>query len=487
MAEVVVVGGGIGGMAAALRLRAAGHEVVLCERRAELGGKLAQLTRDGYTFSIGPSLLTWPEVFDDLAAVAGHRLAELVDLVRVDPIMRYRYLDGSGFDACASTTRTAANIDAMAPGEGRQWLRYLDWAAGCWQASQDSFFAGPIDRIADFRRRTGRPGDVLSIDPWHTLAQRAQTAFGDPRLRMYAARYATYSGSDPFRAPAALGCTPYLEHAHGAWYIRGGLTQLRNAIARLLVDTGVQVRTNTTVQRVDVDRGRVRGVQLSTGEVVPAEVVVSNVDAHQLYDSLLPTPRMSRRIRRLGPSSSAFLVLAAVRGRTPGLAHHNLFFGQDYPQEFREIFQERIPPTEPTIYLCCSAITDPTQAPDGAENWSVLVNVPATDPATWPLSPEAYGDVVLAQLERYGLDVTGRLAFSETLTPRDIEQRYGAWHGAIYGTPHHGRAAPFRRPGNRGSVAGLYLVGGATHPGGGLPLVAKSAEIVARLVNEEHL
>ncbi|HEX5495824.1 MAG TPA: FAD-dependent oxidoreductase, partial [Mycobacteriales bacterium] len=191
-------------------------------------------------------------------------------------------------------------------------------------------------------------------------------------------------------------------------------------------------------------------------------------------------------IRRLGPSSSAFLLLAGVRGRTPGLAHHNVFFSSNYRTEFREVFDQGRPPSEPTIYLGCSAVDDPSQAPAGAENWTVLVNVPASDPDRWPLTPAAYRDVVLERLARFGLDVTGRLQFTETMTPRDVRDRYDAWDGAIYSTPQHGRLSPWRRPGNRGPVPGLYLVGGSTHPGGGLPLVAKSAQIVADLVNREQ-
>ena len=373
----------------------------------------------------------------------------------------------------------------MAPGHGDRWLHHLEWARGCWQASQGSFFAGPIDRLSDFRRRTGHPRDVLAVDPFRTLAGRASTSFTDPRLRMYAARYATYSGSDPFRAPAALGCTPYLEHTHGVWHVRGGLVRLRDALAGLLEGTGVEVRTDTTVQRLDARRGRVRGVVLAGGEHVAADVVVSDIDAHRLFGSLLPMPRPRRRVQRLGASSSAFLVLAGVRGRSRDLAHHNLFFGRDYRREFRQIFAERRPPTEPSIYLGCSVVDDPTQAPEDAENWTLLVNVPAGDQRTWPVSVADYRDLVLRHLEHYGVEVAGRLSFTETITPNDLEQRYDAWGGAIYSTPHHGRIAPFRRPGNRGPLRGLYLVGGSTHPGGGLPLVAKSAEIVTQLVTEE--
>jgi phytoene dehydrogenase-like protein len=213
--------------------------------------------------------------------------------------------------------------------------------------------------------------------------------------------------------------------------------------------------------------------------------VVVNADAAALYGRLLPDRRRLRGITGLGPSSSAFLMLAGVRGRTEGLPHHSIVFSADYRQEFADIFRRRRPPQDPTVYIGCSAVHDPSQAPEGAENWVMLVNVPAGDPGRWPMPPESYRDLVLERLARRGHDLSGRLRFVDLFTPADLRDRYGAWGGAIYGTAYRGRLAPFRRPGNRGPRRGLYLVGGSAHPGGGLPLVAMGGRIVASLVEED--
>ncbi|SDR30648.1 phytoene desaturase family protein [Thermostaphylospora chromogena] len=477
MVEVVVVGGGVGGMVTALLLARQGYGVRLYERLPRLGGKLAEYRRDGFVFSLGPSLLTLPDVFT--------RLGVELDLVEPRLLCDYRFADGSRLAAHRDPARMAAEVDRIAPGEGPRWRAFHAWARRCLAASRRTFFAGPLTRPA----AGGRLTDLLAIAPGRTLAGLARRFFRDPRLRQYVGRYATYAGSSPYRAPAALGCVPAIEHDHGGWYIPGGLPRLADTLAALLKEAGVEVFLSAEVEAVLTSGvggdGGVRGVRLTSGEVVRADAVVANTDAAALYGRLLPDRRRLRRITRIGPSSSVLLLLAAVEGRTEGLAHHTVVFSADYAAEFTDIFRRRRPPADPTVYIGCSAVDDPAQAPAGAENWTMLVNVPARDPSEWPVTPEAYRDLVLERLARRGHDLTGRLRFVDLFTPADLRERYGAWHGAIYGTAYDGPLAPLRRPGNRGPRRGLYLVGGSAHPGGGLPLVAMGGRIVASLIRED--
>ena len=486
MAEVAVVGGGVGGMAAALRLRAAGHDVVLFERNSVLGGKLASRTVDGFTFDTGPSLLTLPEVFDNLLALAGTSLAELVDPVRLDPICRYRWPDGSGFDHLADRHDAAAEVHRLAPGQAPAFAAYLDHGRRVWDVSRRTFFAGPMESPVDLVRRMRSPADLWAIDPLRTLHARARAHFDDPRLVQWAGRYATYSGSSPYAAPATMACIPWIEQSSGAWYVRGGLARLAEVLGEVLVGVGVQVRTGVDVEAIRADTTSVQGVRLAGGETVDAGVVVANVDATHLYADLLPDQRALRRVLRAPVSSSGFALLAAVEGHTAGLAHHNIAFSADEATEFAAIVDRHRAPRNPTVYVCASVVTDPTQAPEGCENWFVLVNVPPASAVDWDTQAELYRDHLLEVLAGHGWDLAGRLRRVETITPADIAQRYRSWQGAIYGTSSNGRRAAFLRPANRGPRRGLYLVGGSSHPGGGLPLVAMSGAIVAAMVEADQ-
>jgi phytoene desaturase len=480
VAEVVVVGGGVGGLAAAIRLRASGHGVTILERRPEVGGKLAVVERDGFRFDAGPSLLTLPSVFDELFRVAGKRLADVVSMRRLDPQLRHRWPDGSGFDTRDGPDATAAAIERFSPGEGDAYRAFEARGARIWEVSRRTFLAGPMAGVRSLVGRMRSPLDLPTVDPLRTLDGAARAVFRDPRLVQWAGRYATYSGSSPLRAPATLGCIVSIEARDGVWYPAGGLGVLRDALVDVAVASGIDVVPGTEVAAVEVSGRNVRGVRTVAGARHRADVVVANVDAEHLYGDLLPDARALRRVTRAGRSSSGFVVLAGVRGTTPGLAHHTVWFPADGRAEHEQLAQGAFA-DDPTIYTCVSSLTDATQAPPGHENWFLLVNAPHGR----GVDRLAHRDLVLDRLAARGVDLRSRLLFSECLAPADLADRYRSPGGAIYGTASNGRRAAFLRPGNRGPVRGLYLVGGSSHPGGGLPLVVISARIVADLIRED--
>jgi phytoene desaturase len=332
-----------------------------------------------------------------------------------------------------------------------------------------------------------RPRDGALVAPWRTLRKLGERSFDDPRLRIWLDRYATYSGSDPRKSPAVLSVVPYVEHAFRGWEVVGGMRRLVDGIYERAVDRGAQVRTGAAVAAVTTAAGRVSGVRLADGTVLPADIVVSDVDATTLYSELLapPRPDVVRRIRRATPSSSGFVLLLAVRGRTPQLHRHTVLFGDDPDTEFDATFgPEARPPQRPTVYISAT----PDDAPPDCEAWFVLVNAPrhGSGPGAidWnaPGLADRYADDVLAVMAERGVDVRDRLVFREIGTPADLETATGSPGGAIYGTSSNGWRAATLRPANRSPVPGLFLVGGSAHPGGGIPLVLMSAALVAEMI-----
>ncbi|MGY1810219.1 phytoene desaturase family protein [Blastococcus sp. SYSU D00669] len=494
MARVAVVGAGLGGLAAAARLAALGHAVTVLERAPEVGGKLGWVARDGHGFDTGPSLVTLPHLYRDLFAATGAPLDDVLDLVPLDPAAELRFTDGTRLTVPGRAAAVPDALDdALGDGAGAQWTALMERAGQMWRVSEQPFLRSPLAGAATLARLARRPADVATVAPWETLRGLGGRYLRHPHLRTLLDRYATYSGSDPRRAPAVLATVPYAEQRFGSWYVRGGLRRLGLAVAERAVERGAELRTSSPVASVVVDGGRARGVRLSTGEVVPADVVVSAGDAAALYRDLLPADRRTRPVRaglaRATPSLSGFVLLLALRGRTPGLAHHTVLFPEDYDAEFDAVFGiggAPRPVPDPTVYV--SAPDDPATRPVGdGESWFVLVNAPRHDPAagvdwTAPGLADAYAARVLETMARRGLDVRDRVKWCVTRTPADLERDTGSVGGSIYGTSSNGTRAAFLRPANASPVPGLFLVGGSAHPGGGLPLVALSAEIVAGLV-----
>jgi len=409
----------------------------------------------------------------------------------VDPIVRHVFADGTVLDSCADPLGFAERIGAaLGWAAADDWLRLWRRAGRVWDASWRDVLRRPVDSPRDLAPLAWRLGDLAAVAPGRTLRGVGRRHLRDPRLRMLLDRYATYAGADPRRAPAALVAVPYAELAFGGWYLPGGLRTLADALAVRCADLGVTIHTGTAVTGIATAGGRVRGVILGpagqapepparVGVEVPADVVVSNVDALAVYRDLLPTPRRLGRLA--GRSLAGFVLLLGVRGRTPGQAHHTVYFPHDYDAEFDAVFGRRgraRPAADPTVFV--TVADDPLVRPAGHEAWFVLVNAPrhgtAGDAVDWGRAglAEAYADRVLDVLATRGPDVRDRLLFREILTPAWLEATTGAPGGAVYGT-----AGGLLRPPNRGPVDGLYLVGGSTHPGGGLPMVALSARIVA--------
>jgi phytoene desaturase len=520
--HVIIVGAGVGGLAAAIRLAAAGRRVRVFEAGEQIGGKLNREFMQGFAFDTGPSLITMPHVLRDLFHAAGRPLEEYLTLLELDITCRYFYRDGLVLNAWRERGRLVEEFACLHPGEGEALLRFMAFAQRIYQAAADPFLyhslGSPLDVVGTFVRYVlrGHPAGaedggipsvredcgaltrlkaVLAALGPDTLDQCVRRFFKDEHLRQLFDRYATYNGSSPYRVASVYSIIPYVELACGGWYVQGGIYGVASALGRVARELGVEITTGCAVRRILVERGEARGVVLEDGRVLRAGVVIANSDVVTTRRELLsPAARSERRVRRLErlePSSSGFVLLLGLDRRYSQLAHHNIFFSDAYRVEFDDLFARRVPPWDPTLYVCASSRSDPSQAPAGCENLFVLVNTPyLTAGSDWERDAPAYRERILDLLASYpraGLaDLRAHIACAQVITPQDFMRSYGANRGSIYGLSSNARLAPFTRPANRApDVRRLYFVGGSTHPGGGVPLVLLSGKIVAELVERD--
>ena len=498
-----MIGAGIGGLAVAARLAAAGRRVVVCEQAEIVGGKLGIHRQQGFAFDTGPSLVTLPYVLDDLLSAVGIVRSDVLELRRLDPVARYRFGDGTWFDAPAGAAEFEQAVEEMRSGNALQWRAFYDRARRIWDATHGPFLETPMAGGWGLVRQAVRVRDLTTIAPYRTLRSLAEHYLDDPRLVAFVDRYATYTGSDPRRAPAALASVPYAERCFGAWYVDGGLRRIAEVLRDRCVALGVDIRMRADVVEVLVRGGRAVGVALADGTRIDAATVVANADAAHLYGDLVPAgTARAAALRALGksePSLSGFVLCLGVRGPTDVKAHHTVLFPEHYDDEFDAIFGRahrhrgrsvlRRTVSDPTIYI--SNPNDPAVRPEGHEAWFVLVNAPRHDPMarSWagvdwrrPGLADEYAGQVLDRLAQRGIDVRDRVVLREIRSPADLAERTRADGGSIYGTSSNGARAAFLRPPNRSPLPGLFLVGGSSHPGGGLPLVMLSAQITAGLI-----
>lgn len=487
-APIIIIGAGIGGMSAAIHLAAAGHSVKILEKNPAVGGKMGLIERDGFRWDTGPSVVTMRHVFEDLFASAGRSLDDYLDLQPVDPLTRYFYSDGTQLDVTPDIGRMAAQITELDERDVEGYLRFLAYAARIHRITGPVFIYDEPPNWRSLLRVS--PLDALKIDGLRTMQQSIRGFVRSTHLQQLLGRFATYVGANPYQAPATLNVIAHVELTGGVWYPKGGIYKIAEAYAQLARELGVEICTGTSVEKIEVQNGYVRGV-IAGGEYLPAQAVIANVDVAMVYEKLLSADVVqSKRLERLTtvePSCSGFILLLGVEGENSKLAHHNIFFSSDYRREFKQIFDEGVPPDEPTIYVAITSKTDKSHAPPGHENWFVLVNSPALG-TTWDWHKEApaYRDRVLKRLAEMRMDIRHRIVNEMMMTPHDIAITSGARRGALYGASSNNRWAAFLRPHNRASdVKGLYFAGGTTHPGGGVPMVTLSGCVAAKLLMQD--
>ena len=496
MAKISVVGAGIGGMSAAARLAKQGHQVTVFENSDQSGGKCRTEWFGDYAFDTGPSLLTLPAVFRDLFLKTGKRIEHVLDISPVDPAFNYNFADGSKVTfPNLSNPKTYQEIEkSFGISASQSWRQIIERSEKMWEASRDSFVESELTSIWPLLMRKNLINQINQISPFTSLRSLSEKLNLDPHLKMIIDRYATYTGSDPRSAPAVLLTIAFVESTFGAWHIKGGIGQLSVALEQRCRDLGVDFQFKSLVTKILVERNKVEGVVLSEGKIIKSDLVVSNSDAEYTFNSLIGNEVSSargerRKLKSATKSLAGFSLLLGLdnkKSKPVDVKHHNVYFPENYDLEFDQIFTQKVPVTDPTIYLCAPKDSSMVKGAD-KEAWFVLVNAPRHEPESgwdWKDGGQEYAQKIISKMDDLGLNVTNRLDFMEYRTPADLENYAMAPGGSIYGTSSNSPVSAFLRARNRSKVKGLFCVGGSAHPGGGLPLVGISAEIVAKAIGK---
>ncbi len=479
--RAIVVGAGFGGIAAALRVRRLGYHVTIVERLPALGGRARVFKQDGFTFDAGPTVITAPQLFAELFALFGERMADHVDLLPVRPWYRILFADGRYFDYGSDPAEMRQAVAAFSPGDVAGYDCLMRRSKALYQVGFERYGAQPFHTLGSMARALPA---ILRLGGYRSVSALVRSCIQDESLRRVFSLQPLLVGGHPFRTSAIYALIPYLEQRWGVWFPRGGTGALVAALQALMTRQGIEIVTGRTVARIRVAAGRTSGVELEDGTVLPAEIVVANADAPQVQ-ALLPKPP-SRKDRK-AYSMGLYVLCFGTDRSWPDVAHHTIILGQRWRALLDEIFDGADLPADPSLYLHRPAATDPSLQPRGQDGFYVLAPVPNMQAGIdWERAAPLMRDRVVAMLEDRALPgLSGHIVTERSMTPPDFAHDYLSRHGAGFSVAPTLLQSAWFRFHNRGPVPGLYLVGAGTHPGAGVPGVVTSAKVVEALLQAE--
>lgn len=498
MSQVVVIGSGLAGLSAAAVLAARGYGVTVLEKNEWTGGKACVLEEAGFRFDMGPTILTIPSVLRRVFAEAGISLEERLDLRRLDPQWRCFFDDNSRLDLVEDVEKMVSNLSSysQSASDAQGYRAFIEVSQALNAISQRYFFWRPVGGLMDifdpqswFTLNGWR--DFMRIRPGKTVYSTVRNHIKDARVAQMLDHFVQYVGSSPEESPAVLCGIAHMQTDEGVWYPIGGTRAVPVALRKLAEELGAQFRTGVEVEQILLEGKRVRGVRLKGGEEVSAQAVVSNMDAVRTFRELLPAgPQVQRfeKARKYVPACSGVVLYLGLKKRYEHLLHHDFVFSRSPEEEFRYIYEKGEPAPDPSLYLAAPAVTEPEVAPPGGEALYVLAHTPYLRPHhDWSKMLPGYRQVILEKLKRTAQlpDLEENIVFEAALTPQDIHDRYAVLNGAIYGLASHGTMGAFK-PSNKTEFDGLYLAGGSSHPGPGMPMVLMSGWIAADALHQDH-
>lgn len=496
--EVVVIGGGLAGLSAACVLAARGHEVTLLEKNAWVGGKAAEHRSEGFRFDMGPTILTLPSVLKRIFSEAGRNVEDYMELVPLDPQWRCFFDDGSVLDLVSDVEKMKENLRSFADERAASgYGDFIEMSHQLHDVSDRFFFWKSVGGITDTFRSKGMFDakvlkDVMSLRMGQSVASVVRKHVPDERAAQMIDHFTQYVGSSPEASPAVLCGIAHMQTEEGVWYPMGGTRAVPLALAKLAEELGVDIRTECDVDSIETIGSAVVGVKLTSGEVIATDAVVSNCDSVRTHRELLREHTKETSLNRkkdIEPACSGVVLYLGLKEKYDHVLHHNFVFSKDPHEEFDWIYKRGMPAPDPTCYVCAPAATEPAVAPEGGEALYILVHTPYLRPNhDWSKMLPEYRDVIIDKLERTAgmSDLRDRIVTEDSLTPEGIHKRYRVLNGAIYGLASHGKYLGAFKPANRSKdVKGLYLAGGAAHPGPGMPMVMMSGWIAADAFDED--
>ncbi len=491
--KVIIVGSGIAGLAASVRLAAAGHQVEVFEANAYPGGKLSEVSMNGYRFDAGPSLFTLPELVKELFIVAGKNPQSSFPYIKLEKLCNYFYEDGTRFTAYSDRERFLDELqEKLDIRDVKPVSAYLDKAAKKYKLTTPIFLERSLHKVSTYLNwHTFKAAlSYATLENGKTLNQIHEKTFKNPKLVQYFNRFATYNGSSPFRAPGVFTLVSHLEHNDGAYFPKNGMQQITQSVFHLAKELGVKFHFNAPVTRILVDdkssNKKVKGVLVGEQQF-DADIVVSNADINFTYKKLLPRIDAPKHILDHEKSSSALIFYWGINKTFPELDLHNIFFSSDSKTEFKHIFSYHTVYYDPTIYVNITSKYNKADAPEGGENWFVMINVPYNSRQMWDVvAAEAKKNIITKLNRLLGANIEDHIVCEHILDPVGIEAKTSSEAGALYGSASNSAKASLGRHKNFSSdIKGLYFCGGSVHPGGGIPLCLNSAKIVANLINNK--
>ena len=483
--KCVVIGAGVAGLATAIRLSQQNYAVTVFEANAYPGGKLSAFTMGEYRFDAGPSLFTMPHFVDELFSLCGEDPTAHFNYIKKEEACRYFWEDGTALVAHSKTDAFATEVETKLGVPKKTLLAYLAKAKKKYDLTEKLFLQQSLHRWSTYFSLDTLKAlwHIQSMEIGKSLDQVNREQLQEPHLVQLFNRFATYNGSSPYQTPGIMSLIQHLESHYGTFLPQGGMEQISQSLYRLAQRQGVQFHFDQKVDEILVANKKTVGVRVGTTKHA-ADCVVSNMDVFPTYKHLLPTQKMPKNVAREERSSSAVIFYWGIKKTFPQLDLHNIFFSDDYPAEFRAIFETKELYDDPTVYVNITSKNEKKDAPEGGENWFVMINAPADHGQDWDALTDKLREKVLAKLSRQlGVELSAYIEEETVMRPPEIQAKTQSHLGALYGSSSNNKMAAFlRHPNFSKKINGLFFCGGSVHPGGGIPLCLLSAKIVSEQI-----